>query len=248
MDGKDKPVPGSTHPTIFHSLLSSDLPATDLTPDRLLGEGQTVVAAGTLTTAHYLKTTMYYLIANPDVLARLRTEVDEVMPGSVEPAQFNDLDRLTYLNAVVNEGFRLSHGVIQRLTRVAPDETLTFKSYTIPAGTPIGMSSWDVHLDPTVFPSPDTFNPDRWLEPGADHKKKYLVNFTKGSRMCLGKDLARTEILYTICALVKRWGMDGGMTLYETGRDDVDIAHDFFNPFAKLESKGVRVVLKGVYT
>jgi cytochrome P450 len=248
MTGTTKPTADSSHATIFHSLLASDLPTTDLTPQRLVGEGQTIVAAGTLTTAHYLKTTMYYLLINPKILSRLRNELEEAIPNAADLPPFKNLDLLTYLNAVINEGFRISHGIIQRLTRIAPDEVLTYKSYTIPAGTPIGMSSWDMHLSPTIFPSPHTFNPDRWLESGAEQKRKFLVNFTKGSRMCLGKDLARTEILYTICTLVRRWGMDGEMSLYKTGQEDVDIAHDFFNPFAKIESKGVRVVLKGVRT
>ena len=90
------------------------------------------------------------------------------------------------------------------------------------------------------------FRPERWLEPGAEHLQKYLVNFSKGSRICLGKDLARAEIVYTLALLVGRWaGDDGkGIELYETERRDAEIERDFFNPFPDLGSKGVRVLLK----
>lgn len=240
MDGKVKPSPDNPYPTIFHSLLSSNLPASDLNPDRLGGESQTIVAAGTLTTAHYLKTTMYYILSSPNILQRLRNELEQTMPNAAILPPYKDLDSLPYLCAVINEGFRISHGIIQRLTRIAPDESLSCSSYTIPPGTPIGMSSWLIHLNPTLFPSPHEFRPERWLEPEADALKKYLVNFTKGSRMCLGKDLARTEIVYTLSRLIRGFEM----SLWETGKEDVEIEHDFFNPFPRMESQGVRVVFE----
>lgn len=234
------------HATIFHGLLQSGLPESELKSARLTGEAQTVVAAGTLTTAHFLKSTTYHLLSNPPMLQSLNEELKQVMPDTATLPPFSDLEKLPYLNAVINEGLRISHGIIARLTRIAPDEDLHVAGYTITAGTPVSMSSWLVHLNPTLFPSPNEFRPQRWLEPGADGLKKYLCNFTRGSRVCLGKDLARTEMVYTLALMVRKWaGEQGtGMKLYETSRVDVDIAHDFFNPFPVLHSKGVRVVLE----
>ncbi|KZM24039.1 uncharacterized protein EKO05_0004605 [Ascochyta rabiei] len=238
----------NVHPTIFHELLNSDLPASERSPKRLLSEGLVVVAAGTLTSAHYLKTTAYHILANPAVLERLQEELETVMPDAEVLPPFQDLNQLPYFNAVINEGFRLTHGVITRLTRIAPTEALHVPgtTFTIPAGTPTSMSSWLVHLHPALFPSPDAFRPERWLEPGAERLKKHLVNFIKGSRVCLGKDLARAEIVYTLALLVRRWAARGregmGMRLWETTRRDVEIERDFFNPFPALDSQGARVV------
>lgn len=202
--------------------------------------------AGTTTIAHYLRTTTYHILANPIVLARLQAELKTIMPDSSVLPPFKDLTKLPYFEAVINEGFRLSHGVITRLTRVAPTEDLHVPNtdVTIPAGTPVGMSSWLVHMNTELFPSSDDFRPERWLEPGAEGLKKYLVNFSKGSRICLGKDLARAEIVYSLALLIRRWtGEKGsGMQLYETERKDVDIERDFFNPYSDFGSKGVRVV------
>ena len=89
------------------------------------------------------------------------------------------------------------------------------------------------------------FRPERWLEPGAEGLKKYLVNFSKGSRSCLGKDLARAEIVYTLALVVRRWAGEGaGMQVYETERRDVEIERDWFNPFPEIGSQGVRVVMR----
>jgi hypothetical protein len=46
--------------------------------------------------------------------------------------------------------------------------------------------------------------------------------------------------VYTLALVVGRWNME----LFETDRSDVDIVHDFFAPFARLDSKGVRVLMK----
>jgi cytochrome P450 len=234
------------HPTVFHSLVNSDLPASEKSAGRLTAEGETVVGAGTLTTAHYLTTTIYHILANPGILQKLREEVKTVMPDADTLPSYHELNQLPYLSAVVLEGFRMSHGVIARLTRVAPDEVLEVGGYTIAAGTPVSMSSWLIHLNPELFPQPDVFRPERWLEPGAEEKRKYVVNFTRGSHACLGKELARTEIVYTLALAVRRWVGDygEGMELFDTDRSDVDIEHDFFNPSARLDSKGVRVLLK----
>jgi cytochrome P450 len=49
------------------------------------------------------------------------------------------------------------------------------------------MSQRDIHYNPTLFPDPRKFDPDRWLK-GEESKtlEKYLVSFSKGARMCIG--------------------------------------------------------------
>ncbi|KAJ8114447.1 hypothetical protein OPT61_g3679 [Boeremia exigua] len=242
-DEKNASLVDDIYPTIFHELLKSDLPESERTSQRVLAEGISVMMAGTTTTAHYLRTTTYFILANPLIFSRLQTELKAVMPDPYVLPPFNDLNTLPYFDAVINEGFRLSHGIINRLTRIAPTEDLNVPNttITIPAGTPVGMSSWLVHLNPSLFPNPHDFSPERWLEPGAEHLKKYLVNFSKGSRICLGKDLARAEIVYSLALLVRRWAGDDGMAiqLYETERKDVEIERDFFNPYSDFVSKGL---------
>lgn len=244
--GKNTIDEDSDQATIFHGLINADGPEEEKSTEYMNGLAQSVVAAGAITTAHYLKTTMYHILANPDILERLSSELKIVMKNPSVIPPIAELDKLPYLNGVFTEGLRISHGIIARITRVAPDEDLQVDGYTIPAGTPIGMSSWLLHNNPELFTSPRDFKPERWLEPGAEQKKKYVVNFTRGSRICLGKDLARTEILYTLCVMVRRWAGDGkGIELFETTREkDVDIQHDFFNPQPRLDSRGVRVVFK----
>jgi cytochrome P450 len=233
----------ASHPTIFHELLNSDMSPEEKSFIRIVEEGQTVVGAGTITTAHMLKLTSYHLIANPEILQKLQAELASAASDHGTPIPLKQLEQLPYLKAVVNEGFRLAYGVSSRLQRVSPDAPLTFRQWTIPAGTPVGMTSVLIHDNPDIFPSPHDFNPERWLLPLAERTQleKYLVPFSRGTRACLGMNLAYAEIFLTLAAV---FGGEFTFELFETDRSDVDIVHDFFNTSPKLDSKGVRVVVK----
>jgi hypothetical protein len=52
--------------------------------------------------------------------------------------------------------------------------------------------------------------------------------------------LAYAELYLPLAAAFRQFDME----LYETTREDVDVAHDFFDGFARLDSKGVRVLVK----
>ncbi|KAB2571853.1 Cytodhrome monooxygenase aflU [Lasiodiplodia theobromae] len=221
--------------------MDSSLPESEKTLQRLMDEVQTIIAAGALTTAHFLAVTSYHILANPPILQRLRQELEPVMPNPTRIPPLHQLEQLPFLKAVINEGYRLSYGVTARLTRVYPDAPLLYKDQVIPAGTPVSMTSVLIHQNETLFPDPMEFRPDRWLEPGAAQRlEKYLVNFSKGSRSCVGINLAKTEIPLALAAV---FGRRFEMELFETDRSDVDLKHDFFNPCAKLDSKGVRVII-----
>lgn len=125
------------------------------------------------------------------------------------------------------------------------------KIYVIPRGTPMSMTSIFMHENPEIFPRPREFEPERWLDScspsssssGASSKQhqlsNYLVNFSKGTRGCLGQHLASAEIHLTLAAIFSGKRFD--LELYQTTREDVDVEHDFFNPQPKKGAVGVRV-------
>ena len=48
------------------------------------------------------------------------------------------------------------------------------------------MGSTFVHLNPTIFPQPNDFVPERWLGEEKAHLDQYIAAFSKGPRTCLG--------------------------------------------------------------
>jgi len=198
-----------------------------------------VIAAGQQTTAHFLKTVSYHILANEGVHSRLKAELKEAIPNPASIPPLAQLERLPYLHAVVLEGHRVSYGVVGRLQRISPDQPLRYKDWVIPAGTPVSMTSVMQHEDPNKFPNPKKFDPNRWLD-APERLEKYLVNFSKGTRQCLGINLANAEIYLTLATVFRRFNVE----LYETTARDAEVAHDFFVPHPHADSKGVRIVFK----
>lgn len=175
--------------TIFNALVDPDLPQQERTVDRLTEEGMIVLGAGAETTANTLTMGAYHLMKNPNVLLRLREELKStVMPAPNSRPTWKELEQLPYLTAVINETLRLAIGGSWRIPRVPTQETLICNGFEIPPGTPVATSSWYIHMNPDIFPNPETFDPQRWITAAerGEHLTRYLTNFAKGSRNCLG--------------------------------------------------------------
>ena len=202
----------------------------------------------------------YHLLANPEMLAKVKAELKSAVPDrEVQPTPLAALESCQYLVAVVQEALRLSYGAATRLQRISPEKELVFrdhdskKAWLIPPGTPVGMTSVLVHHDPSIFPDSRSFRPERWIEnPRLD---RFLVSFSKGSRQCLGINLAYAELYLCLCAIFRRFGsggpngvrMDGDegvLELYETGLRDVEVSADAFVPLVAEGSQGVRVIVR----
>ncbi|MCJ1387752.1 hypothetical protein MMC18_000595 [Xylographa bjoerkii] len=232
--------------TVFEAMLDSSLPTSEKSVERLTHEAQVFLPAGTLTTAHMLIHTTYELLDNEIVLGKLMEELQAASSGTFSHFSLNTLEHLPYLNAVIYEGLRMSYGVSHRLQRIAPDRSIRFHEWIIPQGTPVGMTSVLMHDNPDIFPDPYNFNPERWLpiETEGQRLQKYLVSFSKGSRGCVGMNLANAEMLMTLATVFRRFGNE--IKLWHTIKErDVEVSRDLFNPLPKRESKGMMVVIRG---
>jgi cytochrome P450 len=105
-------------------------------------------------------------------------------------------EKLSYLNAVIKEGLRLSYGVSSRTARIATEEDLVYRGewnkkdveHVIPRGYAIGMSTAITHHDEAIFPDSHRFYPERWLDGKGELNKgleRGLMAFSRGSRKCL---------------------------------------------------------------
>ncbi|KAL2807885.1 putative benzoate 4-monooxygenase cytochrome P450 [Aspergillus granulosus] len=241
--GKDKAYEGIGHRTVLHELLSSSLPPAELKTPRLRDEAFTLMVAGAGTTAYTLRATTYYIAANPSIRSRLYTELKTAIPDPSNTPPLSTLEKLPYLTAVIREGLRLSEPVTHRLPRIFPDKTLTYGSHTLPPGSIISMTGTLAHQDESIFPEPYIFRPERWLGKNAKHLEQYLVPFNKGTRICLGMNLAMAE-LYLILAMVFRQ-FDFGVELVDRKRD-VDVKYSFIIAAQDRESKGLVVNVQEV--
>lgn len=128
---------------------------------------------------------LYNVWSNPQILQRLRSELSSAQLDS--PPELRALEKLPYLTGVLLEAMRLSPALATRLQRVAPDRDVVYKNWLIPVGTPIGITTLDIHMDEELYPEPKRFNPDRWTDPESRKRaEKVYAPFSRGSRICLG--------------------------------------------------------------
>ncbi|CAG8901779.1 unnamed protein product [Penicillium egyptiacum] len=233
---KDGILPANSR-TIFQDIVNSDLPPSEKTPERLNAEAGLALGAGTETTARNLAVMIYYLLHNKDVFDKLHAELSTVMPTADSPVALTELEALPYFSAVITEGLRLSHGASSRMPRIATEEDLVYKQWVIPRGTPVMQSLYLHHTNPQIFPEPFRFNPQRWID-DPKLKPRYLMAWGRGSRSCLGINLAHAELYLTIARLITRFELELYDTVWER---DVEICHDCFIGVTDLSSPGIRV-------
>ncbi|KAH7304201.1 cytochrome P450 [Stachybotrys elegans] len=228
---------------VFSEIMDSPIADEHKTTFRLSGEGWSLVAAGSETTAAALVHITYFLLAQPETLARLREELKNEDPHKLS---WVDLEKYPYLHGVIYEGVRLALGVPARLPRIARTEDLVYKNrgfhYVIPRGTPIGMSAYVSHTDEEVFPQAEEYKPERWIT--ADGKpdygmEKYIMSFSKGARQCIGMNLAFCE-LYLVTAIMALRILPH-LKLHDTVYEDIKYDWDALTPQPKKGARGVRL-------
>jgi cytochrome P450 len=167
-------------------LQARDEDGSPLTDAELRDELMTLLVAGHETTATSISWAFDLLLHNPAKLARLRAEI---AAGQDE-----------YLEAVIKETLRIRPvvpGVVRKLT--AP---LELRGYEIPAGTRVAPNIYLTHTNPSIYPEPREFRPERFLENGPDTYS--WIPFGGGIRRCLGASFALYEMNVVIPAILDR--------------------------------------------
>jgi len=150
------------------------------------------------------------LAKHPQVYKKLQ---DEVREADAKDPNYNP-QSLPYLDALVRELLRISQANPVRFPRVVPPQGWSFESsngrqYYLPGGTVVGMQPWTLHFNPEVYPDPFAFKPERWLDNPTPQMQRDSIPFGLGSRQCIARNLATTELLLVTRALARENVFDG---------------------------------------
>ncbi|KAK1856650.1 hypothetical protein CCHR01_00620 [Colletotrichum chrysophilum] len=171
----------------------------------------TNIGAGSDTTSISLCAILYDLITNPNVLDKLRQEIDATFAelGDPEFIPFKAAQALCYLQACVKESLRLHPATGLPLARVVPTGGSTLAGTHFPEGSVVGVNTWVLHRNSSIFGlDADRYRPERWLDDDKDKLSLMEANwipFGTGSRTCIGKNVSLLEINKLIPVLVKRF-------------------------------------------
>jgi cytochrome P450 family 135 len=157
-----------------------------MSDSELRDELMTLLVAGHETTANALAWAVERLIRHPEKLDRLAAEVRD--------------GKDDYLEAVIRETLRL-RPVISLVARQLT-EPVEIGGRLLPAGVTVTPSIYLVHRRPDVYPQPERFLPERFLDrkPGT----YTWIPFGGGVRRCLGGAFAQFEMAVVLRELVLR--------------------------------------------
>ncbi|CAI7669989.1 unnamed protein product [Penicillium palitans] len=154
--------------------------------------------AGDTTTA-ILEGFFLAMMLFPDVQRKAQAEMDELFGKPALPST-TDRERLPYVNAIVKEATRwltvVPLGIPHRT-----DQDDIINGYLIPKNTIIVPNTWSFNNDPTIYPNPRDFEPERFLsKPGALEPGD--VSFGFGRRVCPGRLIGETSIFLIIAHIL----------------------------------------------
>ena len=157
---------------------------------------------------------MLAITLHPDKYRKLQAEIDKHIPADRLPS-FSDMPNIPYLRAFVKENLRwlpvTAGGLPHKITR--RDDV--YEGYLIRKDSIIHPVQWSIHRDPELYPNPESFMPERWLDPSYPTFKEPLTtypnlqnysNFGFGRRICPGQNVAERSLF--IEAAMIAWACD----------------------------------------
>ncbi|GMJ05451.1 RED ELONGATED 1, SUPERROOT 2, ALTERED TRYPTOPHAN REGULATION 4, RUNT 1, cytochrome P450, family 83 [Hibiscus trionum] len=193
----------------------------DLTIDHIKAILMNVFLAGTGTTAATVIWVMSFLMKNPNCLKRTQMEVRNLI-GKKEFLNEDDIQSLTYLEAVIKETFRLQ----PTAPLLVPRETLrkcSIDGYDVPAKNLVFVNAWAIGRDPEVWENPEEFCPERFIGSPINYKGQHfeLIPFGAGRRICPAMRLGVATVELALANLLHKfdWEMPAGMNVEDLDFD-----------------------------
>jgi cytochrome P450 len=190
--------------------------------------------AGSETTATLLTAAVWYLLKNPNCLTLLTHEIRSTF-AEEKNITFDSVKDCPYLLAVLEEGLRIFPPVPNQQARItdAKEGNVIAGNY-VPPNTRLGVSHFACYHSAANFHDPETFAPERWLQPTRNatgppspwptemdspyknDRLSALQPFSLGPRNCIGAHLARAEMRVLLARLV--WKFDLSFPDGEAGK------------------------------
>mmetsp|Transcript_4408 Transcript_4408/g.4836 ORF Transcript_4408/g.4836 Transcript_4408/m.4836 type:complete len:484 (+) Transcript_4408:32-1483(+) len=165
-------------------------------------EVDTFLFEGHDTTGHSLSWALYCLANNPEAQRKAQEEVDKIL-GDKKFPEYEDLVSFKYLTLCIKETMRLYPAVpfIMRDLK----EPLTLKNTVMAPGSMIQVSAYALHRNPTVWPEPEKFMPERFLE---SPKPFTYIPFSAGPRNCIGQNFAMHEMIVVLAMILRVYNIE----------------------------------------
>ncbi|KAK0622425.1 cytochrome P450 [Immersiella caudata] len=210
------------------------------------GEAMRVVGlmaiAGALTIGSPIQSYFLAMCHYPEWQGKLQEEIDSALGG--ECPRWEDREKLPVLRAVVKEVIRWRPPVPTGIPHAIEKDDI-YNGYFIPAGATIHALEWGITRDPQTYPSPEEFNPARWLSPDYPTFRAPLTQYPNlsgfsqfgfGRRTCQGIPIVEQDLFLAMGGMA--WAFDVRKKIDAVTGKEMDVHWNDYTPL--LIAKPVR--------
>ncbi|XP_044315498.1 probable cytochrome P450 28a5 [Drosophila rhopaloa] len=178
---------------------------------QLLAYSMTFLLDGFETTATVLAHLLLNLGRNAEAQERLRKEISAHLQDGV--IAFDKLNDLPYLDACVQETIRLFPPAFMSnklCTEAIEIPNKDGPNFVVEKGTTVIVPHYCFMMDEEIFPDPQSFQPDRFMEPDAAktfRERGVFMGFGDGPRVCIGMRFATSQIKAAIVELISKFNV-----------------------------------------
>ncbi|KAH7335791.1 cytochrome P450 [Rhizoctonia solani] len=212
---KERVVDGTAQPSVLGAILQdSDLYSglsPDMRDDNLQQLGIMIHAGGTDTSATALLNFIAAMALYPTVQEKAQLELDTVLGSRVLPT-ISDRDRLPYISNLILELFRWRPVLPIAIPHVCYEDDL-YRGYNFLKGDIVIGNIWAMSRDQSVYPNPEEFNPDRFLDPNVPP----VPVFGWGRRKCPGLHFGDASVFIVLTSILSVYNISKRRD--QTGRE-----------------------------
>ncbi|KAI0516780.1 putative cytochrome P450 [Xylaria bambusicola] len=173
--------------------------------EEMTAHASTLIIAGGETTATTLSAAMFYLLKDPRVTKKLTEEIRQRY-SSYDEIDAVTAQQLPYLQAVINEALRHHPSGAHGFPRISPG--LQVDGHWVPKGSEIYTCTWVASHNPEYFQDPDTFQPERWIDPDSKDVKEASQPFSLGFRACIGRSFAYMQMSLVLSKILFKYDVE----------------------------------------
>ncbi|MBX3418995.1 MAG: cytochrome P450 [Pirellulaceae bacterium] len=170
-----------------------------MTEKDLVAHAVILYAASFETTANALAWTLFLIAQHPATAQALNDEISSQLGN--EAPDHRSIDQLPLLDAAIHESMRLLPPVAY--TFRTPAHLASIDGMSLDGKDKVVPCHYLTHREPDVFPDPNRFLPERWLESRPGHYE--YVAFSAGARLCMGISFALLELKITVARVMQRF-------------------------------------------
>jgi len=199
---KEDMVSGRARPSVASELLEGTQDQ-NMDEDAMAACCATLYLGGSDTTVSVIVDFIHQMVLRPEIQRKAQFEVDSHL-GRDRLPEYSDKLNMPYIEALILELYRCFPVVplgVPRAVRTSDE----YKGMFIPGGATMLVNIWAILRDPTAYPDPHTFKPERWLKDGkidesVPDSRQAVFGF--GRRICPGRYFAETTIWLAIVNLL----------------------------------------------